>query len=372
MSDMVSPSRRDFVARGTIAACSLAVPSFAIAGPVKAQPEWRRLPTETYPGKQDDIFFIDRAVGWYGNGAGKIFKTEDGGDTWRKVLDQPGTFVRALGFVNASVGVMGNIGTGYFPGVTDEQPIYRTTDGGLSWTPAAAIEGPKPKGICAIDVLKTPFINSGLLDWRTTIRAAGRVGGPAFLMTSRDQGATWSSTDMSSHTSMILDVRFLDQNVGFIAGASDSDVQKSNAVILKTSDGGQTWRRVFQTQRTWEITWKLSFPTDSTGYVTIQNYNPDKSLDQRYVAKSVDGGETWREIRLVRDSAWNELGVCFLDERHGWVGGIPGALETRDGGLSWSPTSLGKAINKFRVVRDSTGTVVFAIGKEVFRLDLPS
>lgn len=369
MSKGIFLDRRALLASGAMAVGGLAFPGRANSAP-GSEPEWQQLPTEPYKGKQDDIFFIDRKVGWYGNGAGKIFMTKDGGNTWQKVLDQPGTFVRALGFADANVGIMGNVGTDYFPGVTDTQPIYRTTDGGLHWTPVTAITGPVPKGICAIDVLRTPFINSGVLDTRITIRAGGRVGGPAFLMTSHNMGETWTSVDMSAHTSMILDVKFLDERVGFIAGASNADVEQSHAVVLKTSDGGATWRRVFETHRPWEITWKLSFPTVHTGYVTIQSYNPDKSIDQRYVGKTVDGGETWREIPMIRDPAWNELGICFLDKNHGWVGGIPGGLETRDGGKTWRVTTLGKAINKFRIVRDAAGTVVYAIGKDVYRLDL--
>ena len=36
-------------------------------------PAWTKLPTEPYPGKQDDIFFVNERTGWYGNGAGKVF-----------------------------------------------------------------------------------------------------------------------------------------------------------------------------------------------------------------------------------------------------------------------------------------------------------
>lgn len=39
--------------------------------------QWTKLETEEYRGKQDDIFFINEQIGWYVNGAGKIFKTVD-------------------------------------------------------------------------------------------------------------------------------------------------------------------------------------------------------------------------------------------------------------------------------------------------------
>lgn len=332
---------------------------------------WRRLPTEAYPGKQDDVVFVDRDRGWYGNGKGRIFRTTDGGETWRKVLDQPGTYVRALGFVDAKVGVMGNIGPGSFPGVTDSQPLYRTVDGGESWAPVQAIAGPAPKGICAIDVLHYPYVNAGVLARRTLIHAAGRVGGPAFVLRSTDEGASWTSTDLSAQTGMILDIRFLDERVGFIAGSSDADVETSHARVLKTTDGGRTWRTVYESRRPWEITWKLSFPSRRVGYVTVQSYNPDKTVAQRYVAKTVDGGETWREMPVVADPAFMEFGVAFVDERRGWVGGARTGMETRDGGRSWTPVEIGRAANKIRVVRDERGTVLYAIGVNLYRLDLP-
>jgi len=332
---------------------------------------WAKLPTEPYPGKQDDIVFVSRDIGWYGNGKGRVFGTTDGGDTWVKLLDQPGTFVRALGFVDERVGILGNIGPGSFPGVTDTVPLYRTADGGKTWSPVTEITGPAPAGICAIDVLRQPFVNSGVLDHRVTLRAGGRVGGPAHLLTSNDLGASWVSNDLTPATAMILDVKFINERVGFIAGASDADVSVSNAVVLKTIDGGKTWRRVYVSKRPFEITWKLAFPTPKIGYVTVQNYNPDEAVAERVVAKTTDGGESWRELPLARDHKLQELGIGFVDAKHGWVGGMPRGYETVDGGVSWRPVDMGRAVNKIRVVRDAKGVRVFAIGLEVRQLDLP-
>ncbi|MFO0284921.1 MAG: WD40/YVTN/BNR-like repeat-containing protein, partial [Brevundimonas sp.] len=98
--------RRDFIMAGSAA---LASPGIARAG----TPEWVQLPTEAYRGKQDDIAFVNRRTGWYGNGQGKLFATQDGGDSWTRVLDRPGTFVRALGFVDERLGFLGNIGPDY-------------------------------------------------------------------------------------------------------------------------------------------------------------------------------------------------------------------------------------------------------------------
>ncbi len=138
---------------------------------------WKKLNTEPYRGKQDDIYFVNDKVGWYANGAGKIFKTIDGGETWIKQLEQAGTYFRCLAFIDEQHGFAGNIGPGYFPGVTDDHPLYETKDGGQTWTAVSSIEGPAVVGLCALQVLKEEYINAGKLDHRVRLIGVGRVGG---------------------------------------------------------------------------------------------------------------------------------------------------------------------------------------------------
>src|SRR5579859_4086435 len=79
-------------------------------------------------GKQDDLYFVDPSIGFSVNGMGRIYGTTDGGQTFTKLLDQPGTYFRAVSFLDASHGFAANIGTDYYPGVTDTQPLYETND----------------------------------------------------------------------------------------------------------------------------------------------------------------------------------------------------------------------------------------------------
>jgi photosystem II stability/assembly factor-like uncharacterized protein len=348
---------------------------YKLAAAGAANAGWRKLSTAEFKGKQDDIVFATPTRGWYGNGDGKIYRTDDAGATWVQQLSQPGTFFRCFGFVDAQRGYAGNIGTDYFPGVTDTTPLYETRDGGTTWKPVTGLQGPAVKGLCAIDILRSRFINAGNLDERVVIHAAGRVGGPAFLMRSLDGGATWRTMDLSAQAGPILDVKFFDEANGLLMCGSDAATERGNALILRTQDGGVTWQKAYQSNRPFEITWKASFPTRDVGYVTVQNYNPDKSIADRVVVKTTDGGRTWKEMPLVSDHAVRQFGVGFVNPQEGWVGTTTGGFETRDGGQTWQKVNMGRYSNKIRIVPSPSspgGFNAYAIGVDVWKYDAAS
>ncbi len=339
------------------------------AGPASAEfvEPWRKVPTVAYTlnNKQDAIVFADATTGWYGNGTGRVYRTDDAGRHWRELWRAPGTYVRALAFVDAQTGFLGNVGPGYFDAVTDTRPLYATHNGGAHWAPVVTGDGPRVTGVCAIDVLK--------VDGKVVaVRAGGRVGGPAGLIESLDGGGTWHARDLGGVTGMILDIRFLDAKTGFIAGASQAEEDKAHARILKTTDGGQTWRAVFDSARPGDNNWKLSFPSARVGYATIISYGAPESEARGYVVKTEDGGEHWRPLVVTRDHGWVPYGINFIDENRGWVGGATGGYATRDGGRTWHPVAMGLSTNKIAFVpRPGGGTTAFAIGEDLYRLDLP-
>jgi photosystem II stability/assembly factor-like uncharacterized protein/pimeloyl-ACP methyl ester carboxylesterase len=328
---------------------------------------WRKLNTVRYPGKQDDITFINENEGWYVNGNGTIYHTKDGGENWEKQLEKKGTFFRCIAFVDGLRGYAGTVGTDYFPNVSDTIPLYATTDGGKTWKPVD-YKGPYVKGLCAIDIVREQFINHGKTDYKVHIYAVGRVGTPANMMVSHDGGLTWTSNSMDKDCKMLFDIKMFDKNTGFACAATDEDIEQSNALVLKTSDGGKTWKKVYQSNRPFETTWKVSFPSEKVGYVTIQSYNPDPNVKQQRVAKTTDGGETWQEINLVEDAGARQFGIGFIDELNGFVGTMNSGYETKDGGSTWTPINLGMACNKIRIYKNADGKVYgYAIGVDVMK-----
>jgi photosystem II stability/assembly factor-like uncharacterized protein len=342
--------------------------TLALAAPACADEHWIKLPTVPYTlnNKQDAIAFADSLTGWYGNGTGRIYLTEDGGEAWTNIWTKQGVYVRALEFADDKTGFLGNIGPGYFPDVTDRQPLFVTHDGGAHWAPVKLVAGRQITGVCAIDVLR--------IDGKiAAVRAGGRVGGPAGLLESFDEGRSFRARDMTAVTGMILDIHFIDADTGFIAGASEAGEDKAHARILKTTDGGKSWRAVFDSDRAGDNNWKLAFPSARVGYATIISYQAPRDQARGYVVKTEDGGEHWRRLVVTRDKNWIPYGINFVDDERGWVGGSTGGYGTSDGGKTWFPESMGLSTNKIRLVRrPDGGTSAFAIGQDLYKLDLPA
>jgi photosystem II stability/assembly factor-like uncharacterized protein len=339
------------------ALCCTGVP--AHGAPLPQQ--WQTLKTEPYPKKRDDVVFVNATTGFYGTGKGNLYRTDDGGHSWRLVWSRPGTFIRSLGFMDDKHGFLGNLGAG-LADISDTTALYETKDGGVTWVPANIATAAIP-GICSIDILKSRAIHEGDLSDRYYVHAAGRANGPAKLLRSEDGGATWRLIDLSDRAGMILDVRFLDPNIGFVFAATSGDVSQSNGLILKTTDGGRSWRQVYRSTRRNEILWKGSFANDRVGYATVQNDDPDNA--QQRIIKTVDGGDHWRELPLVVKKDAEELGIGFVTPEQGWVGTSQGSFETRDGGKTWAPSALAPKANKIRT-RAADGTpMIYAIGSEV-------
>ena len=318
--------------------------------------KWKKLAgAPTIAGKQDDVYFVDSSNGFSVNGNGQIWGSTDGGAKWSKLLDQPGTYFRAISFFDPKHGFAANIGTDYYPGVTDTNPLYETIDGGATWK-VKAVDGAAPPGICGF--------------WRIddkNIVATGRVGGPSFFLKSTDAGATWKSTDISSKIAMLVDAYFPTPTVGVVTGGTSTG-SGSRCAILRTEDGGASWANVFTSKQAGEMCWKVSFPTPNVGYAAVLTFGAKTPSS---FIKTTDGGKTWQELPFI-DGSYAGLGVGFITENIGWIGGEASgkpAQRTKDGGATWeADPSLGSYINRFRFVDGKTG---YAIGTTIYKLEIP-
>jgi photosystem II stability/assembly factor-like uncharacterized protein len=300
---------------------------------------WIALPNAPAGGNWQDVYFVDPELGWVVNGSGQIHRTTDGGESWNLQADEP-FYLRCVGFADALTGWVGNL---------DGVPLlYATTDGGANWTPVFNIPEPLPTGICGIWVVN-----------RDVIYGCGKYNGTsARVIKSTDGGLSWTSMDLNPLADSLVDCYFFDEENGFVVGGVGATQNTRRAVILATTDGGTTWTTRHTTDRQGEWCWKVSFPSPSVGYVSIESFG-----GSTYFLKTIDSGQTWQDL-FFRNN-YIVQGIGFATPSLGWIGGPTGpTYESTDGGASWSLAGFGVHINRFRFLSQSLG---YAVGSTVYK-----
>ena len=298
----------------------------------------------------DDLFFIDEDTGWLCNISGEIWKTTDAGESWTRVLSKPETAFRTITFLDEMNGWVGNLGPGdWVGGLTDTNPLYATTDGGITWTPVSM--NPKPDGICGLYAVGPD-----------TIHGAGRYAGDSYFISSTDGGATWVSRDLSMDYSGFVDVFFHTPEIGYVTATNNSN----RAELLYTTDGGANWTTV--KNNVGRHYWKMDFASETFGFGVVWSGPDADKWIQTY-----DGGTTWTD--RVFEGGCQANGIGFYDEQTGWIGcdyPEPRTLETTDGGDSWHwiriDPDYDDQINKFLRVGDA----IYGVGYRVLKWTPPT
>ena len=241
---------------------------------------------------------------------GAVFKTNDGGSTWKRVALDTVTPITRTSFDDLKIGW-----------AISESRIYSTEDGGVRWRRQIRTED-SLNAIAFADAENGLVVGEDGIVYRTT------EGG----VQSKDQGqllcagstceeeplSTWNPVE--SGTELALnDVAFVDINHAWVSG--------DKGLILFSPDGGLTWGR-----RNTGVEARLlsvSFIGVDDGVVVGENGT---------ILVTTDGGMTWQ--RSVSPTSLRLNAVAFAEDGTAWAVGDEGTmLRSRDGGVIW--TQLG-------------------------------
>jgi hypothetical protein len=221
-----------------------------------------------------------------------VFVTADGGRTWTEsavfTTSAPAT---RLSFADASHGwlLLGPVFSG--PG----QPVtwlYRTSDGGLRWSPAASVA---PPGHYGTNTMCQP-LNLTLLTATTGWVTIGCRGQPEFLV-SRDGGGSWAAQSLplpagtlgtAGGPAFLTGPQFAG-GTGFLTVAPPPPGTPS---LLGSQDQGQSWQL-------------LTLPSGAGQYPQVKFFTPadgvlvtagiDSALGGVFYA-TADGGRSWTPV----------------------------------------------------------------------------
>ncbi len=262
-----------------------------------------------------------------GNG---IYKSEDAGKTWKH-----------MGLTNTHV--ISNIvvdphnpdlvyvaALGHVFGDNPQRGIYRSENGGKTWKKILYVNSKTGASYIAMDPNNSKILYAGM--WQTYRKPwIFSSGGPGSgLYKSTDGGNTWKNI---SHNPGLP--KGILGKITVNVAPSNSDrvyaiIENKNGGVFRSDDAGKTWRRVYHgsnlTQRAWYF---------SRIYIDPKNDNVVYAPQVRGIFKSVDGGRSFSPMRTPH----GDNHVMWIDPKNPNIminGNDGGASVSYNGGKSWS------------------------------------
>src|SRR5262249_9129851 len=268
----------------------------------------------------DDLYgthFVSPDEGWAVGTFGAIFRTHDGGRTWRPQVSHTSEQLFSIDFADPANGwTVGGSGL-----------ILHTQDGGETWQIQNSGTDHHLFKVTALD----PQHAWAVGDWGT-------------MLATQDGGKTWENRSLSR------DVILYGQSW---PDATHSWVVGEGGVILVTTDGGQTWTD--QTSGVEKTLFGVFFADTQRGWAT--------GIDG-LLLHTTDGGQTWQLQRgkaevgeLEQVGVAEALGNAGLyavavDGKIGYaVGDIGTVFVTTDGGETWRRVEM-PGESSFKWMRD--------------------
>jgi photosystem II stability/assembly factor-like uncharacterized protein len=225
-------------------------------------------------------------------------RTVDGGLTWA-TINLPGMReARDIDFVDATRGWMTGQNDQIVGSCPDyDEQIYRTTDGGQTWTPLLAGGSPWR---CQRGLNQVVFVDAN----------RGWVTGRDLLLRTSDGGLSWTAVDTTSARSTFID--FVDSQRGWRILVP---ISPDETYVQRTSNGGATWQTILATSTYFvpEFT-VVDFVNASEGWV---------AGEQGLVWYTKDGGATWSQTTFAD---YNLVDVHALAAGQAWFVGQNGFI----------------------------------------------
>ena len=260
-------------------------------------------------------------------GAG-VYKSVDAGKSWKNIGLKDTRHIGALIVdpKNADIVLVAALGHAFGP--NQERGIFRTTDGGKTWTKVLS----KDENTGGIDVVFDPH-NSNVVFaalWQARRQPwFFSSGGPGSgLYRSEDGGATWKRLEGNGLPDGILG------RIGITVSGADPNrvyaiIEAKEGGIYRSEDGGQKWSRVNDDGRFRQRAWYFS-----------KIYSDPKAADTVYVLntglfRSVDGGKSFT-LLPARHGDHHGLWIDPDNPQRIANANDGGASISTDGGKTWT------------------------------------
>jgi photosystem II stability/assembly factor-like uncharacterized protein len=291
----------------------------------------------------NSVFFLNDKEGWIAGKEGVLLHTTDGGKKWERQKSVGVTrAIASIYFVNSQTGWL-----------LAGDEIYRTTDGGKNWAATKLdimTSGPRMvpgMGRGPIPVDFSPNWSRGSLYFANEKRGWAVVG-REFIFKTEDGGKTWTDQLKTGPMSYGLgSIAFIDDKKnGCAVGTS----------IICTEDGGATWKERLGV-RPRGMEWIGNSPLTLVSLSLVNQSSGWAVGIEGQIMKTEDGGKTWKMAAKRNECGENAF---FVDNKTGWLHGYSShyVCRTDDGGLIWEKRDAGFHVSGIYFIDGSTGWAV--------------
>jgi uncharacterized protein (TIGR03437 family) len=275
----------------------------------------------------------DTNVIYIGAAEGGVWKTTDGGASWKPLTDtQPSLATGAIAIDPSNPDTV-YVGTGEENFSSDSYQgagILKSTDAGETWT-----NYPGPFEGLSIAALTVHPTDSQILLCASTLGISRSIDG----------GRTWATPLGGTGISV-----FFDTDDPSIAWATLGNIfGNTRNGVYRSTDGGATWQRApgsgtssFPTVNVGRIELTMAPSNHAILYAQVHNLSTNGLLD---IYKTTDSGTTWRRLNVTA-AAWgtqmwfdNTIRVSPNDANVVWSGGLA-IYRSLDGGVTWTQPQL--------------------------------
>jgi photosystem II stability/assembly factor-like uncharacterized protein len=268
-----------------------------------------------------------------------IYKSTDGGRTWTNMGLKDTLHIGRIVIHPQDPNTIYVAAMGHEWGKNKERGVFKTTDGGMTWTPSLQVDENTGAQDLVMDPSDVNTLYAGMYDRiRTPWRYSGNGPGSGIYKTT-DAGKSWKKLTKGlpvDHMGRIgLSIYRKNPAVVYAIVPSDAggqhvriDAPSVDGGVFRSDDKGESW------QRTNDLAPRPFYH----GQIRI-----DPNNDQRIwvlgggVHLSTDGGRTFRNDLLKNvHPDHHALWIDPTDSSHGLLGTDGGAYVTYDGGTNWT------------------------------------
>ena len=293
--------------------------------------------------KDPKIVWVGTGEAWTRNSVSigdGVYKSTDGGENWTNVGLKGSERVAKILVDPTESNTVYVCLPGKLWSDSDERGVYKTTDGGKSWT--KILKGANPSTGCSMismDPQNPKTIFAGTWDFRRkgwTFRSGGE--GPnatsgSGLFRSADGGASWSELDENSAKGLPskpwgrVAVTVAPSKPNVVYAFIEAVVPKN--ALYRSDDGGKTWEARDRSQAMiWRPFYFANLIVDPKNENRL--YKPDLNL-----VVSTDGGASFSNISGGAHGDFHDVWVDPTDPDHLITGDDGGVWYSYDAGNKW-------------------------------------